>query len=297
MLSYIDIVSLLAQEEAISKFNNVMAETSLKNIVSAIVDALEGVLDFKPQLEVMVSVGQNQQIIFREDWTYYMQGPGGPLPFDPFVHTEVVGEVFCVEKPTTRYSKAHINHALATSSFDYSFITNPLLFQLVADFLNVYLNEDQLWAKLHAKPREHFLQKYLSLESLVANKAPELSADLHALQYDVGAAKVSFSLDVARPGMSPEEVSKIYEARGANYENVITQDFWERHQVRYILTELTVKLARIISKQIPAIRHLAERSAQPTYGYDVFFASVLGNNKISVSSLGDYRVLHWEINK
>ncbi|BAW19274.1 hypothetical protein [Ralstonia phage RP31] len=272
-----------------------MAVTTLRNIATAISDMLEDVLDFKPQLEVMATM--DQKIVFREDWTYYANVEGAIQPFNPFVELTTPGEVHCMERPALHYTAAHLNHAWAAGSFDYFYMPNPQFFQLVADFLNVYLNEDQLWSKLHPKPTQHFLQFHLSLEKLVAVKVPELAEELLHLQTEIGSEQSSFRHQVFREGMTREDALKLYDVSGSHYENVITQDFWDRHQIQYVLNELTVKLARIVNAQFPAIRPLAERSVQPQHGYDVFCATVLNDNQVSVSSLGDYRILHWEINQ
>jgi hypothetical protein len=42
---------------------------------------------------------------------------------------------------------------------------------------------------------------------------------------------------------------------------------------------------------------MAERSGHPAYGYDVFHVTVLAGTEVVVRTLGDYRILHWELSK
>lgn len=296
-MNFINIVSLLDREHALDKFKTLVATTTLVNIADAISQALEHVINFKPQLEVMRSL--DGKILFREDWTYYTNTEGAVLPFNPFnPETELVpGDVYCMERPTLVYSAVHLNNAYRAGNFDYGYMPNPALFQLVADALNVILNEDQLWTRVFRQPRAHFLQDYIGLERLVQFSLPELADDLRELQQDIGSEQQSFRHLVAGGRMTREQAMHIYEVSGTKYENEITQDFWDRQPVRVILRELSVSIERIITSLFPTVRGLAERSVHPAHGYDVFFCDVIADNQLAVKNLGDFRILHWELNQ
>lgn len=312
-LSYIDIVSLLAREKSLQKFSGIMATTQLKNILETIAFALENVLDFKPQLEVMMSL--DRKVIFREDYHYYLAGDQY-RPFDPFAEfpeEDTDTDVLCVERPNVRYSLRHLKLIQRQAGYDFTYIPNPQLFQLMADSLTVSLNEDQLWVKQFREPRAHFLQKYVSLEKTVRTMAPELAEDLTALNNDMHDERMSFMhgitgqavyletskvMEVAKLDLSTEGALALYDKIHAEkYESVLVQDFWDRPAMRQALREFTVMLTRAINNIFPTARQLAEQSLCPAYGYDVFQAEVVADREIVVKKLGDYRVLYWELQR
>ncbi len=291
----------MAQEGSLSKFANPVATATLKNIAVPLNHLLEDVLVFKPQLDALVT--QQGQTVFREDWHYYTETPEGSfqIEYDPFkTGRNIPGTIRCQEDTSFCLHKDFLESIW--HSLDYAQITNPLLSVMVADFLTVKLNEDQDWVTRHAKLPTHFMQNYVSLEKLVNTRAPDLILAYHNLSADVLAAREDFMLEVAhRKGtnyifLSKQEIQKMYDARGRHYEDVAIQDFWERHEVQEILNELQIAAGRVISGLFPTIRAVAERSLMPAFGYDVFSATTSGT-RITVKNLGDYRVLHWELNK
>jgi hypothetical protein len=285
----------LAQEKPLEKFSELIATTNLRNILDPITQVLENVLDFKPQLEVVVS--SDHAIVFREDLTYYTETESGQvLPYNPFISSDApAGDVRCMERPALLYSQEHLNRMFAKSAFDYVYMANPKLYHLMADAINVWLNEDQLWVKQYRAPREHFLQQYIHLDRLVEVLAPEVTEDLRQLQTEIGSEQTSFRLQLANESMTRAEALARYDARASKYENTITQDFWERSEVQYALRVLTMKLYRVVTALFPTARREAERSMHPAYGYDVFYASVAGDRELVIKQLGDYRILRWEL--
>lgn len=296
MFNYIDIVSLLAREKGIEAFATPIATTSLKNIADAISHLLENVLDFKPQVEAITTLAG--QVLFTENLSYYTVNADTKVTktFNPFKETRADGDVFCIEQPNLHYSADHLNNMWRTNDFEYTYVTNSTLFSLVADFLTMYLNEDQVWVHNHRKPRENALQQYLNLEKLVYTWLPDLVPDLQKLQTEIGSEQTSFRLLLDDGSRTRAEILKLYEMRGARYENVRLQDFFDLQPVRVVVNELYIGLARIITQLFPTVRVLAERTAHPAHGYDVYRAVVVGQ-RVAVSSLGDYRVLNWELNK
>ncbi len=308
--TYIDIVSLLAREKTLQKFSSVMATTRLSNILETIAFALEKVLDFKPQLEVMMSL--DRKVVFREDYHYLAESEKGNfILYNPFKGDVPEGDVICYQQPNLRYNRDHLKAMIAQDGFDYTHIPNPQLFHLVADALTEMLNEDQLWVRRHRKPRVHFLQKYISLEKTVHVMAPQLTKELDDLDRDLDIAKRSFVRDatakaayldtawasiVTNLDMSAANAIDAYERFYAQKnENLLAQEFWELRPMQLALRELTVALGRAILNIFPVARTIGDHSLAPANGYDVYQAEVVGDREIIVRKLGDYRILHWEL--
>jgi hypothetical protein len=290
----------LRQEQSLSKFANPVATASTKNIALPLAHLLEDVLIFKPQLDAIVT--HQGQMVFREDWHYYQEcDDGAILPYDPFtMGNKVEGVVRCQEDTGLCLHKDFLDSIW--HSLDYAQVTNPLLSVMVADFLGMKLNEEQEWVAHYAKLPTHFMQNYVNLEKLILARAPELMPGYQNLAADVLAAREDFALEVARQKgtnyifLSKQEIEKMYNARGRQYEDIAIQDFWERPEVQEVLNDLQIAVGRVISGLFPTIRAVAERSLMPAFGYDVFLVTTSGT-RINVSNLGDYRVLHWELNK
>lgn len=293
----------MAQEENLSKFVNPVATATIKNIALPLTHLLEDVLVFKPQLDAIVT--HQGQTVFREDWHYYQEGvegsEDGTIHYDPFtMGNKIEGTVRCQEDTSFCLYKDFLDSIW--HSLDYVQIANPLLSVMVADFLNIKLNEDQEWVSNHTKLLTHFMQNYVSLDKLILTRAPELILGYHNLAADVLAAREDFTLEVAHQKgtnyifLSKQEIEKMYDARGRQYEDVAIQDFWERYEIQEVLNELQIAVGRVISGLFPTIRAVAERSLMPAFGYDVFSVTASGL-RVTVKNLGDYRVLHWELNK
>lgn len=294
-------MSLLAQEKSLSKFQALAVSSSIKSIALSLAHALEKVLVFKPQLEAMVTA--QCQVVFREDWHYYAETESGNIPYN-FLKDgrSFPGDIKCQEDIHVFFNKTFLEDIW--HNLDYAYLPNPLMHVLVADFLTYALNEDQYWVSKHADCQTHFLQNYVDLGRLVENYIPDayneylyMEQDIHALRADFAQSlrKGKTSLEAAL--ITPAEINRSYQARGVQEEERLIQDFWDRSDVQSLLDDMKMHVQRIINSLFPTIRNAAERSSMPAYGYDVFQASVVGEEFIVVKNIGDYRILHWELNK
>lgn len=288
----------MEHEQVLDKFKHVVATTSLKNIATALSHALEHVLIFKPQLEAMVTL--RGQIVFREDWHYYTEVNGIRHCFDPFVSGgDALGNVYCEENRKLRLTKKFLDSVWHTLNYEY--ITNPLLHVMIADYLTFTLNEEQEWARSYSNLQMHFMQNYIDLDKLVKEYAPEAFSKYASMIHDVSLARVDFMTQLSQDkvrlnqSISEKEALAMYEARGKQYEDTATQDFWDLPAIRAALQEIMVAVSRVIISLFPTVRAVTEKSIQAIYGYDVFHVSVLAETEIVVKSLGDYRILHWEL--
>lgn len=310
-LSFIEIVSLLAREQQLNKFQQIVATTTLKNIATALAHVLEGVLVFKPQQEAMIT--QEGKFVFREDLNYYIDTDAGEQWFNPFTWVgPVPGDVRCAEDSSFYLTKPFLDNIWST--LDYVFVTNPLLNVMVADLLTVVLNQEQLWVKKHGPLLTHFMQNYVDLEKLVRTRVPEMGLPLLQLQGEVTSLRQDFAHEFFRNKpqqrylTTDADLARIYEARGKQNENKAIQEFWDRPEIQDALNDLQMAVEKIITGLFPTVRAVAERSSLPAFGYDVFFATVANNtevilkntgitsSEVVLKNLGDYRVLHWEIN-
>lgn len=293
-------MSLLARESKLSKFHRVVATSTLKNIASALAQALENVLLFKPELEAMVT--HQGQIVFREDWRYYAEVNGVRVEYNPFTAAgNAPGDVRCEDDPDfflTQSFLASIWHTL-----DYVRYTNPLLLVMVADLLTFSLNEDQDWVKQHKPSPTQFMQNYVDLDKLIPRYLPELTNAYYQMQHNAAMVKEDFMTELVhdkhhlKQVISREEAEKMYEARGKHAEEVLRQDFWDLPELREVLIDLRMKAEKIVNALFPTIRAVAERSSLPVYGYDVFHVTSVNQSDITITNLGDYRILSWELKK
>lgn len=291
-MSFTDIASYCHRASPLWKFGTNLAHTSLINIAGPITHALEDVLDFRPQLEVIKTPGG--QLLFREDWQYVAVKDEAVLPFNPFACEELPpGDIFRAGKEYPLYSETHLAHVWPERIYD--FMMNPALCELVADFLIWSMNIDQLWVRRHRAPGQHFLQKYLRLDRLVEANLPELQADLKLMYEDVGGEQTRYRL--ARNGLSREAGMAGYEARAIAGEQRTIQEFWDKQPVQGILNEYAMQLERIISAHFPASRGMTELSLHPAHGYDVYYAVANDGAGVNILRLGDYRILDWEMNQ
>lgn len=291
-MSFTDIAYCSHRASALQKFATNLAHTSLANVAGPIASALEQVLDFKPQLEVIRS--PNGTMLFREDWQYVQETDGKIYPINPFAVDDMPdGNIFRVGAPYALSSRTHIAHVWQDRMYD--FMMNPVMCELVADFLNWSLNVDQIWTHNHREPTQHFLQKYLNLDRLVELELPELKSDLELMYQDAGGEQTRYRLQGADV---PRELGMAgYDARAVEAELRIRQEFWDKQQVQCVLRELAVSLERIMTAHFPTMRDLAELSLHPARGYDVYYAIPTHERGVTVLCLGDYRILHWELNQ
>jgi hypothetical protein len=298
--SFIEIASLLAQEHKLHKFQHTLASSSLRLIANSLARVLEGLLVFKPQLEAMVT--HQGLTVFREDFKYFSEIDGNRTEYNPFtMGLNIPGDIQCEEDSTFFLTKPFLEGIWM--SLDYAHFTNPLLLVLVADLLNFSLNEDQPWAKCHRESPTQFMQNYVDLEKLIKQRMPEMGVDYLYLQQSVQQHRSNYMSEIASSRISdgsllfPANMEQIYEARGKREEDQMVQDFWDRGEIREMLIDLRMEVEKIVISLFPTVRAASERSSMPAFGYDVFFASVINECEVVVRTLGDYRVLHWEMNK
>jgi hypothetical protein len=300
MLSFIEIASLLSQEPAISKFRHIAAASSLRNIGAALAQALQKVLIFNAQLETAVT--GHGETIFREDQTYYYMEGSNKYVFNPFTGSDLpASDVYCEENPHLRYSKEFL--ARVWYSIDYVHVINPLMHVMVADFLTVSLNEEQLWSKNHSRLPTHVMQNYVDLERLIENFAPEMGMQYYQMLQNVELTKQDFVAELVKDKpaqdalLTAASAEASYHARGGEAIEKLVQGFWDLPEIQQALDDVRIILERIVTSQFPTIRLMAERSTHPAYGYDVFHVTVVGESELVVRTLGDYRILQWELNK
>ncbi len=304
-----DIVSLLAQERSLQKCNTVTISADISEVATALAIALSDVFPSSTMIEVIKS-GDNS-IIFRDDYSYYFKSGQECIPYNPFNEEEIViGDVYCNELLMFYLSQDTVEKLKQT--WFYQTVANPLLYEVIADYLTFRLNEEQPWAKLHSRCKTHLAQNYVNLDKLVAQYVPELSNDYLHLMHDISSEKESFirteqdkrTREISESKGSYGELAFIntayalhmYEVRGKQYENIITQDFCDRQEVQSAFNEISVIIGRIIALHVHIELTVAERSLKGAFGYDVYQA-VIENNRLVVKNLGDYRILHWELSK
>jgi hypothetical protein len=290
----------LARESKLRKFHQIVASSTLKNIASALTQALESVLVFKPEIEAMVT--HSGQIVFREDWKYFSMINGLRQEYNPFVvGGNAPGDVYCDDDKDFFLTQAFL--ASIWHSLDYVHFTNPLLLVMIADLLTFSLNEDQEWVKEHAQSPTQFMQNYVDLERALGQNAADMLPHFYQMQHTAALLKEDFMVDLISDKakihqvISREEAEKMYEARGKHAEEVLRQDFWDRPEVREVLIDLRMRAEKIVGALFPTTRAVAERSSLPAHGYDVFHVTVVNQTDVVITNLGDYRVLSWEMKK
>lgn len=306
-------MSLLSQERLLYKCNSVIVNADISEVAAALAIALDGVFPGSTMIEVIK--GGDNSIIFRNDYSYYFKETNTNSTvindYNPFnEEEEVIGNVYCNELPMFFLPQQTVEQLKQT--WFYQTVANPILYEVIADYLTFRLNEEQTWAKLHSKCKNHIAQNYVSLDKLVSRYTPELSNDYLNLIHDINHEKESFVRDEQNKRIREINESKdslgdlafinnayamhMYETRGKQYENVITQDFCDRREIQSALNEVSVLIGRIVAAHLNIEAIAAERSLNPAYGYDVYYA-VIENNRLVVKNLGDYRILHWELTK
>jgi hypothetical protein len=174
---------------------------------------------------------------------------------------------------------------------------------MVADLLTFSLNEDQSWVKEHQPSPTQFMQNYVDLERSLSLYAADMLPAYYQMVNTANLFKQDFMVDLVndkagrKQVISQEEAEKMYEARGKRAEEVLRQDFWDRPEIREVLIDLRMRAEKIVGALFPTIRAVAERSSLPALGYDVFHVTVVNQNDIVITNLGDYRVLSWELKK
>lgn len=261
---------------------------------------LEGLLVFKPQLEAMIT--HQGLTVFREDFKYFTEVDGVRKEYNPFtMGMTIPGDIQCEEDSEFFLTKPFLEGIWV--NLDYAHFTNPLLLVMVSDLLNFSLNEDSLWAKHHREAPTQFMQNYVDLEKLIKTRMPEMGVDYLYFQQSLQQHRSNYMSEIAANRVSggsllfPANVEQIYEARGKHEEDQMVQDFWDRGEIREALIELRMAMEKIVIALFPTVRSVSERSSLPAFGYDVFYASVANESEVVIRTLGDYRVLHWEMNK
>lgn len=302
-INYLKVADILSNELKINKFKSTAATTNLEKISAQLIQALEDYTDFKPMLETIGVLGHKP--LFVEGNNYYWINPenGNLEEYNPFLGhglPVVQHDIQCVQKPKWKFTAKEYAR-IAGAPMDYSFTSNPRLYYLVADFINVTLNEEQEWVKQHSSERPCALQPYLSLERVVINKAPELLDDYKALVADITSARTdSISSIIQKKSFTHEpptieEAFEIYRNKDSRYEQTALQDFWEKAPIKAAVRELNNILGSIVVGFFPAVRVVSETSLRKTKGYDVYHTSVTNDDFLTISYLGDYRILMWEL--
>lgn len=269
-LNYTVIAALLDNDRQLDKFKSIIATTNLETIAVAIAQALDGVMIFKPLIETMKT--PSGKIVFREDKKYFSLVDGKFIDFDPFLaDNPAEGDIYCDKKTDIVITKKNLHRVWCALEFDY--IGNPILQQVIADLLTIILNDGQEWAKLYRKPCRDFLQDYLCLEKIVSIKRPQLAIDYRRL------------------------LQEVFESLNNHQSELLINEFWSQRDIIDISNELTNSLGKIVLNLFPAVRIAAERSMNPAYGYDIYYATVDMSNQLIVKRLGDYRILQWELQR
>lgn len=283
----------------------------MSNIADALAIDLAPIFPVPTTIEVVKSA--DNTIIFRDDHTYYFKSESNVqqhISFDPFATEQpsILGDVYCNEIPLLCIP-ARLLERIKTQTY-FQTVANPLLFEVVADFLTFRLNEEQSWAKLHSRCKSHVAQNYAKLELLVEHFVPELMFAYQCMVNDIELHRREFvqklqrdrMMEIQQAGYSDLDfvtesyAMKLYEVRGKQYEDVIIQDFWDRREIQNALNEVAVSISKVIGYQFRIEKDMAERSLNPAFGYDVYQASIEGN-RLVMRNLGDYRILHWELNR
>lgn len=273
---------------------------TLKNIADVLVESMQSVLVFTPRLEA--AVAPNGIFLFREDETYYFLEGNNKYLFNPFKGDVLPkSDVYCEDRPHLRYTAEFLNSIWL--ALDYVWIPNPLLNILVSDFLTITLNEEQVWAQSYAKLPVHVMQNYVDLENLIKHYAPGMTGAYYSMLNDIELTKQDFVHDLTKDKtgekamLSAASAEALYLASGKDAIGKIIQGFWDHPNIQNALDEVRIVFERVIISLFPTIRLVAERSSQPIYGYDVYHVSILVGNEIAVRTLGDYRILTWEMEK
>lgn len=245
-----------------------MTTTNLDTLASTIAPILEPVLNVSPLIEIMRA--PTGKIIFRADANYLARYSEEDVsPFDPFDVTDPPSaDVYCAETRELVITKKHLQRMWRSMYFEY--ITNPKLHHVIADVLTMMLNEEQEWAKLYQNDGYHILQPHLSLEKIFTIHTPGRLTDYYSLRA---------------------------EARDEDTWQKYVNEMWTGHAVRDVANDILRELRHAITRFFPVVRVFSERSLSPKHGYDVFSAEVEGTNQLVVKNLGDYRILHWELQK
>lgn len=293
----------MSDDERLENFSNIIATTSLTNIVSAVAQALEGVLAEKPLIEVMKTA--SGITLFREDQKYITLGcetkdiaSFDVSEFNPFTADgPAVGDVFCEETKARIITLKNLQRVWGSLYFD--FIPNPILHKVVADVLNTMLNGEQAWAKLYHKPHRHPLYRYLSLEKVIENYAPHLIPEHINLVMDIEADKNTFMHEIflKRPHCTVEFAEAAYASRGQEYAESLKEQFWDKRQLLEAVENIAHSLERTIMSLFTTVRAADERLSKPAHGYDVFYVNIEPGNQLVVKNIGDYRILHWELHQ
>lgn len=296
-LNFIEIVSLLGQEKQLNNFSKIIASITPKLISETIAELWGPLLVFNPQLEAVIDI-HTRKTLFRDDWNYYTLLNGNSVPFNPFTHHTVTGDVWCTEDDTVYYTKKFLEES--AGRWEWVYIPNPLLAVMIADLLTIMLNREQKWLKEYRSLPCHPMQNYISLDKFV-DMVPNVKMKYISTMNKIAESKQDFIFELLQSKQKSgafidnDEVEKIYAARGKNDTEILIQDFWDSEYAQLALNEIQTNVEALIVKAFPQVRSATERSLCEAYGYDVYEAVVSGP-LVLVKSLGDYRILHWEMN-
>lgn len=266
-----------------------------------------------PVMEQVI-MNRSYSTLFKNSYEYYtVDSTGTEYPYNPFeadidqLGPGELGGIFCRELP--RFHIPYNTMVTLIPELDYHQAANPLLYHVIADFLNHRLNEEQQWAKRYKSIPGDIVQNYVCMESLIKHHAPEHVDAVQALKHHIALAKEDFINDqiIAASGEDNPHLTsfhsidrlyldQVYEFHREKIEHAIVLDFIKMPFVREALREVEVIISRIVRSFTDIETAVTEKSLVRPYGYDVYQVLAKGN-KLVIRNLGDYRILHWELTK
>lgn len=259
-------------------------------------------------------------IVFRDDYEYYlaaMQDSQVTYAYNPFEAVDLDTlpnvNIYCREIPKFVLPvSVYVKHE---ASLNLVSMANPLVISIIADYLTLSINREQLWSRYHYVPKEHPMQQYLSLRAIITTQLPHLLGLYTMALGEIEDSKTTFMNQVIQSnqtykpgltnldnyaqsieGISDAYLETAYEARGKSYELVVLQDIWDHPDVQDFLQTVEVTIARTIGRHTRVENIIAELacSHRATRAHDVYFCHAVGN-RLVIKNLGDYRVLNWEL--
>lgn len=317
-LNFIDIASLLDRETELKEFAQIVENRDFGDVCSHVADTMGHLMPFKAIVNVLANdVGGT---VFRDDYEYYVAHHRDAInyyPIDPFGPTPIqitVGDnIYCRE--VAKFCLPGEVYFAHCETLNMVTMANPLVAAIVADYLTFSLNVEQRWVTHHMTPKEHPMQQYFSLASIVTKHLPHLIGVYEMIRMDIEDTKTAFMNDVIRSHQTckPESLSldlyaqsiqgipdsyleQVWEARGKQYESIAYQDLWDNPDVQDFLETSEVALSRAIGRLSRIEQIVAElgTSQKATRSYDVYQCHAIGS-RVVIKNLGDYRVLNWEL--
>lgn len=317
-LNFIDIASLLDRETELKEFAQIVENRDFSDVCSHVANTMGHLMPFKAIVNVLAN--ENGGTVFRDDYEYYIahyRDAAAYYPFDPFSNIPVQvtsGEnIYCRE--VLKFCLPAEVYLAHCETLNMVTMANPLVAAIIADYLTFALNVEQRWVTHHTTPKEHPMQQYFSLASLISQHLPHLGINYELIRADIEDTKTAFMNDVIRSHKSckPEMMSldlyaqsingipdsyleQVWEARGKQYESVAFQDLWDHPEVQDFLETSEVELSRTIGRLSRIEQVVAElaTSQKATRSYDVYQCHAIGS-RVVIKNLGDYRVLNWEL--